>query len=267
MDNQAPHIRDVLNSLQQITGQAWREVEDKATMCLAFNTDLTDHAVLPTEQSMWPVRTRFVAPVAHDQEGCHKSWWSVTKHFFHVVEKNGVSAVHSVNDFISNHHAEILVATGIIFVAATPFGWLALGVSEAVEGTAILTDALVSIRSAEIGETLGSQSRNIFYGLKKYAAGSIKMATVGAGFTSTLVGNWEKNSGESFFFRAVDTAQGTATDLGLGGTLKTLGVGAKTLVVTRSWQAAKADIIDSTAKLTKVKGIMDYYAKTRGVGL
>ncbi|QHS34169.1 hypothetical protein [Piscirickettsia salmonis] len=39
------------------------------------------------------------------------------------------------------------------------------------------------------------------------------------------------------------------------------------LVVTRSWQAAKADIIDSTAKLTKVKGIMDYYAKTRGVGL
>ncbi|ODN43727.1 hypothetical protein [Piscirickettsia litoralis] len=214
MNNGKPHIREILSSLHQITGTPWREVHDQTTICLAFNTDLTDHAVHPTEKSMWPVRTRFVAPIAHDKKGCHESWRSSVKHFFAEAFENVgrarlqenqarmefgkqftssiTSGLHEVNGFVDRHQAGVLIAAGIILVAATPFGWALIGVSEAIEGTAILADAVVSIRSAEIGETLGSQSRNIFYGLKEYVIGNSRIAAVGAGPTSIVVGNWEK---------------------------------------------------------------------------
>ncbi|OAJ34003.1 hypothetical protein [Piscirickettsia salmonis] len=195
MDNQAPHIRDVLNSLQQITGQPWREVQDKATMCLAFNTDLTDHTVHSTEKSMWPTRTRYVAPVAHDQEGSQESWWDKTKGFFHKVDESIVSGVNSAVNYAHNHPVATLINVGMVIVAVTPLGWVMSGVAGAAEGATLLADAVIAVRGASIGEKL-ALGRNMFYGLSKAAVGSVQSALLPAGIFSVAVGNYDRHENE-----------------------------------------------------------------------
>ncbi|WGZ72932.1 hypothetical protein [Piscirickettsia salmonis] len=178
MDNQSVHIRDVLNSLQQITGQPWREVQDKARISLAFNTDLADHTVLPTEQSMWPTRTRYIAPVAHDQEGSHESWWDKTKGFFSMVEDSAKHGLH----YVEGHPGKTLAYVGMAVFAVTPMGWVVDGIAGATAGAGLLIDSAVAIRTAQIGETL-MEENNLFYQLKDVTQGAQQ---IGSGFAKAM---------------------------------------------------------------------------------
>lgn len=208
MNDGKPHIRDVLHSLNQVTGTEWCEVRRNATMCLAFNTDLTDHTVLPTEASMWPVRTRFVAPVAHDEDGSHDTWWDKTKGFFNAVEDG---ARHGLN-YVENHPLKSLAYAGMVVFAVTPMGWFVDGVAGISAGTGLLIDSAVAIRSAQIGETLMEES-NLFYQLKgatqgaqQIGRGFAKVMPQMASFGAVFANNWEHTEDDSFedhFYKAI----------------------------------------------------------------
>ncbi|MGJ3494682.1 hypothetical protein ACR9PT_08890 [Piscirickettsia salmonis] len=243
MDNQAPHIRDVLNSLQQITGEPWREVRDKATVCLAFNTDLTDHTVLPTEKSMWPTSTKYVAPVAHDQDGSHDSWWDKTKNLWNLVEKGASDSL----DYVEKNHAKILETTGIILFAMTPEGWFFEGAALVGRGVTMLADSRLMLESAQLGESLGSES-NLFYtvgrwineGGSKVIKGSAMVATRVGSPVLVWAGNWEQSSGKTFQEHVQTTAANTLTDMGYAISFGKMGFG--------GLEMSKARAVDSVIK-------------------
>ncbi|QGP55360.1 hypothetical protein PsalMR5_02806 [Piscirickettsia salmonis] len=170
---------------------------------------------------MWPVRTRFVAPVAHDQEGSHESWWDKTKGFFHKVDESIVSGVNSAVSYAHNHPVATLINVGMVVVAVTPFGWVMSGVAGAAEGATLLADAVIAVRGASIGEKL-AVGRNMFYGLSKAAVGSVQSALLPAGGVSVVIGNYEKYENEHGYQRWLHTLLGLSGNLSTAMTTKGL---------------------------------------------
>ncbi|ODN43684.1 hypothetical protein [Piscirickettsia litoralis] len=239
MNNGKPHIREILTSLHQITGTPWRGVHDQATICLAFNTDLTDHAVHPTEKSMWPVRTRFMAPVAHDQDGNHRTWWDKVKHLWHAAERYVKEGI----DYVDHHKVRSLEIAGMVLFAVTPVGWFVEGMTVGAAGVSVLVETATAIRSAQIGETLMEES-NLFYALKGTMQGAKQIGTgllqtlpQGYGMGLVWAGNWDANEGVPFDEHLYNTATGTIKDLGTAIAWNRVGYGTKEMALGESEKA------------------------------